>query len=76
MARYYFHLATGHETVPDEDGLELVDLAKARNGVLAAVQEFRRECSSEADDWKGWRLNMADARGAVVFSISLDSPFR
>jgi hypothetical protein len=74
MARYYFHLVNQHDAVPDEDGLELIDLAKAGDEILLAVQEFRRENPPAADGWRGWRLNVADGSGAVVFSISLDEP--
>jgi hypothetical protein len=74
MARYYFHLVNQHDAVPDEDGLELIDLAKAGDEILLAVQEFRRENPPAADRWRGWRLNVADGSGAVVFSISLDEP--
>ena len=75
MARYYFHLANGHDTVPDEDGIELNDLAEACAEAVGAIEELRRNNPSAAAKWKGWRLDVADAFGTIVFSIRLDEPF-
>ena len=74
MPQYYFHLVDQHDAIPDKDGLEVTDLAKARAEALDAIEEFRREYPSTAAEWEGWRLNVADGSGAVVFSISLDEP--
>jgi hypothetical protein len=76
MVRYYFHLANGHETLPDEDGLELDDLAEACAEAVGAIEELRRNDPSAAAKWKGWRLDAADASGMIVFSIGLDDPLR
>ncbi len=72
MARYYFHLADQHEAIPDNDGLEVSDLVEACSQTRKAVEEFRQESPSMAAEWHGWRLDIADASGAVVFSICLD----
>lgn len=74
MTRYYFHLANGHETVPDEEGLELDDLAEACAEAVGAIEELQRNDPSAAAKWKGWRLDVANASEAVVFSIGLDDP--
>ena len=74
MARYYFHLADRHETIPDEDGLEVSDLAKAHAEALKVIEEFRTENPTMATEWEGWRLDVANGSGAIVFSINLDAP--
>jgi hypothetical protein len=74
VARYYFHLANRRDFIRDEDGLELADLAQARTEALKAIEELRQENPVAAMDWAGWRLDVADSSGVVVFSISLDNP--
>ena len=74
MARYYFHLISWHDSILDEDGLEVADLAEARIEVLNAIEELRRENPVAATGWEGWRLDVTDAAGVVVLSISLDDP--
>ena len=74
MARYYFHLVSEHEVILDEEGVEVADLAEAGTEALKAIEEFRRESPSAAKGWEGWWLEVTDASGAVVFSISLNDP--
>jgi hypothetical protein len=70
VARYYFHLADRHETIPDEDGLEVSDLAKAHAEALKVIEEFRTENPTMATEWEGWRLDVADGSGAVDWEAS------
>ena len=74
MARYYFHLVSQHEVILDKDGVEVADLAAAGAEALKAIEELRRESPSAATGWAGWWLEVTDASGVVVFSISLDDP--
>ncbi|WP_046867574.1 DUF6894 family protein [Microvirga massiliensis] len=74
MARYYFHLVDRHEIIRGEKGLEVADLATARREAMRAIEEVRSKSPSTAANWKGWRLDVADAAGTIVFSISLDDP--
>jgi hypothetical protein len=75
VARYYFHLVSPHEVILDDEGVEVTDLAEARAEALKTIDELRRESPSAAEGWEGWRLDVADAAGSVVFSISLDERF-
>jgi hypothetical protein len=72
--RYYFHLVDRREIIRDEEGLEVSDLAVACREAMRAIEEVRRTSPSTAADWKGWRLDVTDAAGTIVFSISLDDP--
>jgi hypothetical protein len=74
VARYYFHLADQRETIPDDEGIEITGMAEAYKLVLQTVEELRAESPSMAAEWRGWELEVADASGVVVFSISLDEP--
>ena len=50
------------------------DLAAAQAGALKAIENLRQESPSVSQDWNGWRLEVADASGAVLLSVSLDTP--
>jgi hypothetical protein len=71
--RYFFHLVNASEIIRDEEGLELPDSEEARLAALSEIDELRREDSVTVEEWRGWRLNVVDASGALVFSIALDS---
>jgi uncharacterized protein DUF6894 len=40
MPLYLFHLAFGHRTVPDEEGVELPNRSAAREEALAVVRDL------------------------------------
>ena len=69
--RLYFHLAAAHDSILDEIGIEVEDLDHARSEAMRAIAELKVEDSSAAQDFSGWRLEVTDAAGAVVFSIWL-----
>ena len=37
--RCYFHLVNGHETIPDDIGIEVSDLATAQDMALQAIED-------------------------------------
>ena len=74
MARYYFHLADQHEIILDKDGVEAADRDEVYTEAARAIEELRRKNPAEAARWQGWRLDVTDAGGVVVFSISLAEP--
>jgi hypothetical protein len=41
--RCYFHLVNGHETIPDDMGVEVSDLDDAKTQALIAIHEIREE---------------------------------
>jgi hypothetical protein len=54
VKRYYFHLVDRYDVIPDEVGIEVVNLAQARVEALRAVHEFRQECAdttAASGDW-------------------------
>jgi hypothetical protein len=72
--RLYFHLAAAHDVILDEVGIEVDDLEHARSEAILALVELRAEDYSAVQDFRGWRLEVADASGVVVFSIDLTDP--
>jgi hypothetical protein len=71
--RYFFHLVSASETICDEDGLELPYPDEARLVALSAIEELQQEDPGAVEDWRGWRLTVVEASGALVFSIALDA---
>jgi hypothetical protein len=70
--RCYFHLVKQTETIPDEEGIEVLDLFQGRQAALRAAEELLREDKEAAAAAYGWRLDVSDASGDVLFSIWLD----
>ena len=70
--RCYFHLVNGSETIRDTEGLEIADLDQAYAETLEAVQILAKEEGEAHGTWAGWHLEVCDASGAVLFSLSLD----
>jgi hypothetical protein len=70
--RCYFHLVNGHETIPDGIGIEVSDLATAQETALQAIDDFREEAIQLGASWQGWRLDIVDPSGRILWSIPLD----
>jgi hypothetical protein len=68
----YFHLVNGDEIIADDMGVEVLDLAKAHELALQAIEDIRAEASQFGDSWQGWRLDVVDSAGTVLLSIPLD----
>ena len=76
MSRFHLHLYNGEGHVPDEQGVELADLATARH---LAVDGIRSIISSEARegnvDLRG-RIEIAEPSGAVLAVVSFADAIR
>jgi hypothetical protein len=70
--RCYFHLVNGHETIPDDIGISVSDLATAQEMALLAIRDIREEAIQLGASWQGWRLDIVDPSGRVFSSIPLD----
>jgi hypothetical protein len=68
----YFHLVNGHEIIADDTGVEILDLAKAHELALQAIEDIRLEAAQFGESWQGWRLDVVDPSGTVLLSILLD----
>jgi hypothetical protein len=69
--KIYFHATDGERYIRDEKGIEVADVELAREQSLRTFTEFRREQELE-DGFSGWRLQVVDAAGLVVFTLDLD----
>ncbi len=71
--RCYFHLVSGSEEIRDREGLEVTDLDQAHAEALETLHALAREDeAAAAAAWAGWRLDVCDASGALLFSIGFD----
>ena len=73
MMRCYFHLAGADQTLPDHAGVEVSDPEEAHTLAHAVALEMLQSGEAQASDWQGWRLEIADASGAALFTIRLDA---
>jgi hypothetical protein len=72
--RCFFHFVSCNDSIRDADGLEVADLDQALEDAVETLQSLAREDEEAAATWKDWRLEVCDAAGTVLFSISLDQP--
>jgi hypothetical protein len=70
--RCYFHLVNGHESIPDDVGIEVSDLATAKAMALHAIEDIRTEALDLGASWQGWRLDIVAASGQALASITLE----
>src|SRR5687768_9999525 len=70
--RYFFNLVSAESSLRDEEGIE-VGLDEIYPEAVKAIEEMRQADPSVARDWKGWRLEVTDSSGAVLFAINLDA---
>ena len=69
--RCYFNLVSSHESILDQEGIEVADLDQARSVARAAAQEMIRTGEAHISDWRGWRMEVADHSGAALFTLDL-----
>ena len=70
--RCYFHLVNVSEVMRDTEGLEVADLDQAHVESLVTLDALAQTNKAAAATWAGWRLDVCDASGALLFSIGLD----
>jgi hypothetical protein len=69
--RIFFHLTNGHDSILDEEGLEVTELASAQREVLRTIDEIRQTDASQAHEWNGWMLSVVSDAGAMILSLDL-----
>ena len=71
--RCYFNLVSSHQTITDEEGLEVTDVAEARTFAREAVAEMVQDGIAEIAHWRGWQIEARDAFGTVLFTMGFDA---
>jgi Domain of unknown function (DUF6894) len=68
MSRFYFHISTIEDVFPDEEGVELADLAAAHDCAMKIM--YRTMLSDpEEQDWRGWMIKIADAKCRTLLTL-------
>ncbi|MBM6595173.1 DUF6894 family protein [Microvirga pudoricolor] len=75
IMRCYFNLLSGSDTIKDTDGIEVDDVEEARAQAMKAVEELREDDDMSNEDWQGWRLEVVDEDGGILFTIPLGRSF-
>jgi hypothetical protein len=70
MPQYYFNVSDG-QTVLDQDGQEMADLAAARQEAMAAAGQMLSEHRPAWDGakWEMWVTDEPDGRGKTLLSL-------
>jgi hypothetical protein len=69
--RYYFHLVSDQMKLLDDTGLDIPDLATAKDEVQNTSAQLRRRMNHADEDWAGWRLEVVSSEGSLLCSQSL-----
>jgi hypothetical protein len=66
MTRFFFNLASKDNTVFDDKGRDLIDLAAAHRHAMLLIHKM---VALDDVDWRGWSINVADASQRSVLSV-------
>jgi hypothetical protein len=71
MAMFYFHIQTGDLLVEDLEGIDLADLAEAREEAFEAARNILAEAIRSGDDWADKAFVIADEQGRRLISMPI-----
>jgi hypothetical protein len=66
MHRFFFHLASNDNTIFDDKGRELSDLAAAHRHAMLQIHKM---VALDDMDWRGWSINVTDANHRSVLTV-------
>ena len=75
MPRYFFHVYDGSSSL-DQDGTEFPDIYTAQAQAIRTSGEILRDTGAKFWDGAAWRLEVADARGQVLFVLRFSAEER
>jgi hypothetical protein len=71
MAMFYFHIQTSDLLVEDLEGIDLADLAEAREEAFEAARNILAEAIRSGDDWADKAFVIADEQGRRLMSMPI-----
>ena len=71
--RCHFNLVYAHQTLVDQEGVEVADVDQARTLAIEVALDMIRTGEAQITDWRGWRLEATSGSGAVLFTLRLDA---
>ena len=73
MPRYFFHFSDGKQTFTDTIGVELANLAQAKNNAIAQVRELKDSLSEHRiQEWSSWKMIVIDEKKDTALEIGFD----
>ena len=69
--RCYFNLVHTHHTIVDDEGVEVDDLGEVRTLTRKVAAEMIQTGEADIAGWCGWRLDVVDGPGTILFTLSL-----
>ena len=75
MPRYFFHVYDGYSSL-DQEGTEFPDIYTAQAQAIRTSGEILRDMGAKFWDGTAWRLEVADARGQVLFVLHFSAEER
>ena len=71
MGRFYFHLRTDGQLMPDEEGVDLPDLSAAQREAIAAARELLAEAIKDGKPNVPEAFVIADEEGREIDTVLL-----
>jgi Domain of unknown function (DUF6894) len=68
LPRFYFHVSTIDDVFPDQEGVELADLAAAHDCALRIMHRTMLS-DPEEQNWRGWMIKIADAKSRTLLTL-------
>jgi hypothetical protein len=69
MPRYFFHILSGGVTVEDDEGIDLPDMAAARQEAVASARDLALSADKDGFGKETRSVQIVDAAGAVLGSV-------
>jgi uncharacterized protein DUF6894 len=69
MSRFYFHVQSGENIMPDDEGMECADAAAAREQALASARELLADAIKSSKDEAPDCFIIADANGRELMTV-------
>jgi hypothetical protein len=71
MARFFFHIRKASELECDALGVELPDIASARQWAIRAARDLLADMTARGQDAGGWTIEIADEDGTPLDWVPL-----
>jgi hypothetical protein len=73
MPMYFFHLYD-HDAIYDSEGIDLLNVAAAREHASGVARELTRNSSGFLDHaWSGWTISVQDQNGLELFTLPMSA---
>jgi hypothetical protein len=69
MTRYYFHIISGGEPVPDEEGMDLPSLLAAQAEAIASARDLALSADRDGFGQESRIVQIVDATGRIIDSV-------